>query len=612
MIVLLIFNYCLVATSYNYVLPRFVALVPPRSTNSRSSISFTSTDQSCYLIPCPYSNLRQFHIGLDSSSHVILRSHLNKSDNDPNGKEEGGDEIDEDNKGSLSRRSTSDADNSQRTVVSPPIEVLDVTWEQKVRDMTLSQLWEALDRRRLPYLTTDSRKKLETLLMQTYSLPFPAAIGSNSRSTYQGKRRRSPRGNIRRMNTPSLWDQLSLAEYYSSSPSSFIYNPSRSRKKKRMRNDFRYISKNYDDDDTYYYSRTPKITLQPTSRPSNAPLDKVTTSANQTIYDNDYKPSTTEMPQLTRSNNIPTSTNRRFQPRRVSILPPTPRTRMRKSSDYNYNTWADKFIQNVDLLLGIDDPYYRKQQRATGSSNNKRNTKATYGEGENGEKETEKDTKNMLSMVLFGKPQKPNTKNRKALLWRNRIPSSLFFFPTNSQNVCTSTLSAALQLSLVGLANLCRWATVQGTLPQPLVVFTLLSSVLAARRKRFLVGAATIIALRTIGEIVSSSSTQESNDGITDANVDDYSHPMELRRRRRRRRNNELLLPSSTLEAPNVLEASTSYTRDRTSTKQRKLQRMDDERDEENYESDDGESHLQRSRIGRPQRRQRRSKTTSE
>jgi hypothetical protein len=275
---------------------------------------------------------------------------------------------------------------------------------------------------------------------------------------------------------------------------------------------------------------------------------------------------------------------------------------MRKSSDYNYNTWADKFIQNVDLLLGIDDPYYRKQQRATGSSNIKRNTKSTYGEGENGEEETEKDTKNMLSMVLFGKPQKPNTKNKKALLWRNRIPSSLFFFPTNSQNVCTSTLSAALQLSLVGLANLCRWATVQGTLPQPLVVFTLLSSVLAARRKRFLVGAATIIALRTIGEIVSSSSTQESNDGITDANVNDYSLPVE--RKRRRRRSNELLLPSA-------LEASTSYTPDRTSTKQRKLQRMDDERDEENYESDE-ESHLQRSRIGRPQRRQRRNKNTSE
>jgi hypothetical protein len=604
-LLVLLFNYYFVVTSYTYVLPRFVALVPPRSTNSRTSSRFTSTDRSYNLIPCPSSNLRQFHIGLDSSSNVILRSHWNKSDNDPIGEELGGGEIDEDNKGSPSRIS-SDADNSHRTVVSPPIEVLDVTWEQKVRDMTLSQLWEALDRRRLQYLTTDSRKNLETLLLQSYSMPFPAATSSNSRPTYQGTGR-SRRGNIRRRNIPSLqpslWDQLSLADYYSSSPSSVIYNPSRSRKKNRTRNDFRYISKNYEDD-TYYYSRTPKITMQPTSRPSNVLLDKVTTSANQTIYDNDYKPSTTtEMPQLTRSNNIPTSTNRRIQPRRVSILPPAPRTRMRKSSDYNYNTWADKFIQNVDLLLGIDDPYYRKQQRATGSSNIKRNTKATYDEGENGEEETEKDTKNMLSMVLFGKPQKPNTKNKKALLWRNRIPSSLFFFPTNSQNVCTSTLSAALQLSLVGLANLCRWATVQGTLPQPLVVFTLLSSVLAARRKRFLVGAATIIALRTIGEIVSSSSTQESNDGITDANVNDYSLPVE-RKRRRRRRSNELLLPSA-------LEASTSYTPDRTSTKQRKLQRMDDERDEENYESDE-ESHLQRSRMGRPQRRQRRNKNTSE
>jgi len=68
----------------------------------------------------------------------------------------------------------------------------------------------------------------------------------------------------------------------------------------------------------------------------------------------------------------------------------------------------------------------------------------------------------------------------------------------------TLTLRSAFKASVIGASYLCEWASVRGALPQPLVVFSVITAALStrARQGRLTTVIVTLLALRTLGEVI--------------------------------------------------------------------------------------------------------------
>jgi len=67
----------------------------------------------------------------------------------------------------------------------------------------------------------------------------------------------------------------------------------------------------------------------------------------------------------------------------------------------------------------------------------------------------------------------------------------------------TSILYLSFKFFFVFLSSLCRWASCRGSLPQPIVVFSLFASLLSApRKKRWMIVGLTLIVLRTCAEMI--------------------------------------------------------------------------------------------------------------
>ena len=68
----------------------------------------------------------------------------------------------------------------------------------------------------------------------------------------------------------------------------------------------------------------------------------------------------------------------------------------------------------------------------------------------------------------------------------------------------TLTLRSAFKASVIGASYLCEWASVRGALPQPLVVFSVITAALStrARQGRLTTVIVTLLALCTLGEVI--------------------------------------------------------------------------------------------------------------
>jgi hypothetical protein len=66
------------------------------------------------------------------------------------------------------------------------------------------------------------------------------------------------------------------------------------------------------------------------------------------------------------------------------------------------------------------------------------------------------------------------------------------------------TLRSAFKASVSSASYLCEWASVRGALPQPLVVFSVITAALStrARQGRLTTVIVTLLALRTLGEVI--------------------------------------------------------------------------------------------------------------
>lgn len=327
---------------------------------------------------------------------------------------------------------------------------------QKVSAMPLHQLLDTLDRKRIPYHVKSSRTELELALLQGYYF----------RKTPRRQRRNIiiPNNNnegVVKTVTKTFnhwWDNVLDSGDYNirdkrRSTAGVLYDHPRRRSKRRS-----------------HYSN---------STTSERNLKRTSNSTHNEDYDN----------RTIRSTDMVIRRNPSERRRRRVVLPTSTSSSRRILLNNNkYHYWKDKLMNSVDLLLGLDET-------TTKFNNNNWESRSFNG------KDQDEESSSMVSTLLFGRS--PGKK-------KNFLP----FLPrglANKNNICTSTLATALQLSLLGAANICRWATVQGTIPQPFVVLSVLSTFLAARRKRFFVSTVTLLLIRTMGEVLSSNLDSSDN-----------------------------------------------------------------------------------------------------
>ncbi len=71
------------------------------------------------------------------------------------------------------------------------------------------------------------------------------------------------------------------------------------------------------------------------------------------------------------------------------------------------------------------------------------------------------------------------------------------------QFTLTNILYLSFKFALVFLSSICRWASCRGSLPQPIVAFSLFASLFSApKKKRWMIAGMTLMILRTCAEMI--------------------------------------------------------------------------------------------------------------
>mmetsp|Transcript_18065 Transcript_18065/g.27312 ORF Transcript_18065/g.27312 Transcript_18065/m.27312 type:complete len:619 (+) Transcript_18065:81-1937(+) len=172
---------------------------------------------------------------------------------------------------------------------------------------------------------------------------------------------------------------------------------------------------------------------------------------------------------------------------------------------------AETIEGQVGAFLGMDDNYYeeadpittkqQQQEKNGGSSsirstqlrrtkpsdnklsqNNKKKNKSIWEEGED----------SILSL-LFGRGAGPTG-------LRTRFEK--IFDQDVGTNALTKFLGSLSRGALLVLNYLCRWASVKGTIPQPVVVMAVVSVALSTRRRKVNAVFLTVLITRTVGELL--------------------------------------------------------------------------------------------------------------
>ena len=171
----------------------------------------------------------------------------------------------------------------------------------------------------------------------------------------------------------------------------------------------------------------------------------------------------------------------------------------KKSSKARY--WKDRLAEQFDYALGLHDDgkYYNRWEvelkegkQGTKQPGSKRWAKQSGNQRNNGDVPVWEEEGNLISL-LFGR--RPSGGQLSFERFMDQELSSKFllvnFFRTFFKGILTFS------------SYTCRWASVKGALPQPIVVMGLVSAVLCARpRHRLSVLGLTLLALRTTGELL--------------------------------------------------------------------------------------------------------------
>jgi hypothetical protein len=163
--------------------------------------------------------------------------------------------------------------------------------------------------------------------------------------------------------------------------------------------------------------------------------------------------------------------------------------------------WKDRMEERLDSMLGLhqDSDFYRSwterfERVKTGQTEN--DTSVT----------TQSRRRTRLHHAAYSKPFWEEEGSIFSLLFgRSNVDIGRRFddrsgFETGSM---LSILQVILRSFLIVASYLCRWASTQGALPQPVVVLGVSSAVLCARpHRRLIVAGIALLLLRTVGEVL--------------------------------------------------------------------------------------------------------------
>jgi hypothetical protein len=163
--------------------------------------------------------------------------------------------------------------------------------------------------------------------------------------------------------------------------------------------------------------------------------------------------------------------------------------------------WKDRMEERLDSLLGLhqDSDFYRSWTERFEREKKKRTQNETS-------VSTQSPRRKRQTHASHSKPIWEETGSVFSLLFgRSEIGKSRRFddglgFETGSM---LSVFRVILRSFLTVASYLCRWASTQGALPQPVVVFGVSSAVLCARpHRRLMVAGIALLMLRTVGEVL--------------------------------------------------------------------------------------------------------------
>ena len=173
------------------------------------------------------------------------------------------------------------------------------------------------------------------------------------------------------------------------------------------------------------------------------------------------------------------------------------------SKPHKKRYWRDRLTERVDYALGVneDGKYYKSWQDQL-------------------ERQKLRERGNDAVSIFYGRQKKNRGPKKPVAFWEeDGSLMSLFFGRTpdgrtltlsklfereNSVNICTAIFKSSFKTFLAILSYLCRWASCRGALPQPIVVFYYLaaSALSAPKRRRLMTIGITLVALRTVAEII--------------------------------------------------------------------------------------------------------------
>ena len=159
-----------------------------------------------------------------------------------------------------------------------------------------------------------------------------------------------------------------------------------------------------------------------------------------------------------------------------------------------YQEWADRIEYEEDTKTGEDPEDWvmarHKNQRRMGLTPEERRARGAKPKRRGGVDKYFWTRDGNVMSALLGRSRSGN----------RAVVDELFSQPLGA-NVITTLIRSGFQLSLALFTNTCRWASVRGSLPQPIVVFfTGTSLVLAPKGKRFVTTAVTLFVLRALAE----------------------------------------------------------------------------------------------------------------
>jgi len=165
--------------------------------------------------------------------------------------------------------------------------------------------------------------------------------------------------------------------------------------------------------------------------------------------------------------------------------------------------WKDKAEEHFDYMFGIhkDGVHYKRWEEQLKSKKNPSNDLVSSYFTKNSKRNTKgdipfwEDKGNSLSSLLFGKNLEKHKK---------RLPLIEFlrnFHEKEKNQIVASFFVSTFKTIFILLGYACRWTSVHGSLPQPIIVFSMITSILCApRRHKILTVLLTFLFCRALAE----------------------------------------------------------------------------------------------------------------